>query len=594
MTDEQTGVQRRTRRRTSLSPKQHAILEMIQNSVASRGYPPSMREIGDAVGLASLSSVTHQLKQLELSGYLRRDPKRPRALEVIIPVAASVESDVPAIPVGDAAMVPLVGRIAAGIPITAEQQIDEVFPLPRQLVGKGDLFMLKVVGESMLDAAICDGDWVVIRSQQTAENGDIVAAMLDGEATVKVFRQRDGHTWLLPRNSAFEPILGDEAVVLGKVVAILRTIGPGSGRAAPRWGRPSVFHGIPGDAGPLLPWDEIRPGRGRERARVPTVGHGARQAAPGGALVIEATGLVKRYGAKTAVAGIGFQVRPGIVTGFLGPNGAGKSTTMRMIVGLDAPTAGSVTVNGRQYREHRAPLHEVGALLEAKAAHKGRTARNHLRVLAATQGIPDRRVDEVIDLAGLREVARKRVGGFSLGMGQRLGIAAALLGDPATLILDEPVNGLDPDGVRWVRTFVRELAAEGRTVLLSSHLMSEMAQTADHVIVLGRGRVLADMPIGQLIAGGGSKVSVASPRAAELLPLLRSRGATVTPQGPDRFDVTGIDAPTVGEAAAGAGIALHELTTVGSSLEEVYMSMTADEVEYRSTAPVVETERSPA
>jgi repressor LexA len=223
---DRTGTKRRTRRRTSLSPKQLAILEMIQHSVASRGYPPSMREIGDAVGLASLSSVTHQLKQLELSGYLRRDPKRPRALEVIIsvPTSTSIENDMPAIPVGDAAMVPLVGRIAAGIPITAEQQIDEVFPLPRQLVGKGDLFMLKVVGESMIDAAICDGDWVVVRSQQTAENGDIVAAMLDGEATVKVFRQRDGHTWLLPRNSAFEPILGDEAVVLGKIVAILRAI----------------------------------------------------------------------------------------------------------------------------------------------------------------------------------------------------------------------------------------------------------------------------------------------------------------------------------------------------------------------------------
>jgi ABC-2 type transport system ATP-binding protein len=308
--------------------------------------------------------------------------------------------------------------------------------------------------------------------------------------------------------------------------------------------------------------------------------------------VIEATGLVKRYGAKTAVAGIDFQVRPGIVTGFLGPNGAGKSTTMRMIVGLDAPTAGSVIVNGRRYREHRAPLHEVGALLEAKAAHKGRTARNHLRVLAATHGIPDRRVDEVIDLAGLREVARKRVGGFSLGMGQRLGIAAALLGDPATLILDEPVNGLDPDGVRWVRTFVRELAAEGRTVLLSSHLMSEMAQTADHVIVLGRGRVLADMPIQQLIAGGGSRVSVASPRAAELVPLLRSKGATVEQEAGDRFDVTEMDAASVGDAAAAAGIPLHELTTVGSSLEEVYMSMTADEVEYRSAASVAENEGS--
>ncbi|WP_375407209.1 transcriptional repressor LexA [uncultured Amnibacterium sp.] len=226
MTDELTGEKPRTRRRTSLSPKQLAILEVIQQSVAARGYPPSMREIGDAVGLASLSSVTHQLKQLELSGYLRRDPKRPRALEVIIrvPDSSTVESDVPAAQIGDAAMVPLVGRIAAGIPITAEQQIDEVFPLPRQLVGKGDLFMLKVVGESMIEAAICDGDWVVIRSQQTADNGEIVAAMLEGEATVKVFRQRDGHTWLLPRNSAFEPILGDEAVVLGKVVAILRSV----------------------------------------------------------------------------------------------------------------------------------------------------------------------------------------------------------------------------------------------------------------------------------------------------------------------------------------------------------------------------------
>lgn len=225
-TEEIPRSQRRTRRRTTLSAKQHAILEAIQESVAARGYPPSMREIGDAVGLASLSSVTHQLKQLELSGYLRRDPKRPRALEVIIPVqsTSTAEPQTSGVIHGDAVMVPMVGRIAAGIPITAEQQIDEVFPLPRQLVGKGDLFMLKVVGESMIEAAICDGDWVVVRSQPTADNGEIVAAMLDGEATVKVFRQRDGHTWLLPRNSSFEPILGDEAVVLGKVVAILRAV----------------------------------------------------------------------------------------------------------------------------------------------------------------------------------------------------------------------------------------------------------------------------------------------------------------------------------------------------------------------------------
>jgi repressor LexA len=212
-----------TRRRTSLSDKQLAILDVIQRSVSARGYPPSMREIGDAVGLSSLSSVTHQL---ELSGYLRRDPNRPRAMEVLIDLP-SIDEDAPETAgpsVGDAVMVPLVGRIAAGIPITADQQVDEVFPLPRQLTGKGELFMLKVVGESMIDAAICDGDWVVVRQQKNAENGDIVAAMLDNEATVKVFRQRDGHTWLLPRNSNFEPILGDHAEILGKVVTVLRSL----------------------------------------------------------------------------------------------------------------------------------------------------------------------------------------------------------------------------------------------------------------------------------------------------------------------------------------------------------------------------------
>jgi len=221
--DDRLGAAPGTRRRTSLSEKQLAILEYVQRSVSSRGYPPSMREIGDAVGLSSLSSVAHQLTQLELSGYLRRDPNRPRAMEVLIDVPGTEETDVVS-PVGDAAMVPLVGRIAAGIPITAEQQVEEVVPLPRQLVGKGELFMLRVVGESMIDAAICDGDLVVVRQQKTAENGEIVAAMLDGEATVKVFRQRDGHTWLLPRNSAFEPILGDEAELLGKVVAVLRSV----------------------------------------------------------------------------------------------------------------------------------------------------------------------------------------------------------------------------------------------------------------------------------------------------------------------------------------------------------------------------------
>ncbi|MCU1424164.1 MAG: LexA repressor [Microbacteriaceae bacterium] len=217
-----------TRRRKSLSDKQLAILDMIQRSVATQGYPPSMREIGDAVGLSSLSSVTHQLNQLELSGYLRRDPKRPRALEILIETPTrdtdATDSAEGNPTIGDATMVPLVGRIAAGVPITAEQQIDEVFPLPRQLVGKGELFMLKVVGDSMIDAAICDGDWIVVRQQKTAENGDIVAAMLDDEATVKVFQQRDGHTWLLPRNSAFAPILGDHAEVLGKVVTVLRAL----------------------------------------------------------------------------------------------------------------------------------------------------------------------------------------------------------------------------------------------------------------------------------------------------------------------------------------------------------------------------------
>ena len=229
MTDATTAAGRerpQTRRRKNLSDKQLAILEVIQRSIARHGYPPSMREIGDAVGLKSLSSVTHQLNQLELSGYLRRDPGKTRAMEVLIDLpGAAAENPADAAPaLGDAALVPLVGRIAAGVPITADQQVEEIFPLPRQLVGKGDLFMLKVSGESMIDAAICDGDWVVIRSQADAENGEIVAAMLDEEATVKVFRQRDGHTWLLPRNSNFEPILGDFATVLGKVVAVLRAV----------------------------------------------------------------------------------------------------------------------------------------------------------------------------------------------------------------------------------------------------------------------------------------------------------------------------------------------------------------------------------
>ncbi|MGL4339236.1 MAG: ABC transporter ATP-binding protein, partial [Rhodoglobus sp.] len=239
--------------------------------------------------------------------------------------------------------------------------------------------------------------------------------------------------------------------------------------------------------------------------------------------MIEVRELSKHYGAVKAVDDISFTVKPGIVTGFLGPNGAGKSTTMRLIVGLDRPSTGSATVNGAPYAAHRAPLREVGALLDAKAVHTGRSALNHLRALAATHAISRRRVDEVIALTGLESVARRRVGGFSLGMGQRLGIAAALLGDPATLILDEPVNGLDPEGVIWVRTLARSLASEGRTVFLSSHLMSEMAQTADHIIVLGRGRVIADAPVDDILSQStGGSVRVRTPDSARLAELLAS------------------------------------------------------------------------
>lgn len=299
--------------------------------------------------------------------------------------------------------------------------------------------------------------------------------------------------------------------------------------------------------------------------------------------MIELRHVSRRYGSTLAVDDISAVVQPGKVTGFLGPNGAGKSTTMRMIVGLDAPTSGTVLVNGKPYARHRDPLIQVGALLEARAVHTGRSARNHLLALAATHSIPTRRVDEVIELTGLRSVARKRVGGFSLGMGQRLGIAAALLGNPHTLILDEPVNGLDPEGVLWVRTLTRHLAAEGRTVFLSSHLMSEMAQTADHVIVLGRGRIIADAPIQEILAGAThGSVRVRSPQARELAPLLAGPDVTVTSAEDAVLQVTGIAAAQVGEIAAGAGITLHELTPVGASLEQAYLELTHDEVEYRT------------
>lgn len=299
--------------------------------------------------------------------------------------------------------------------------------------------------------------------------------------------------------------------------------------------------------------------------------------------MITAEGLTKRFGDKTAVQDVSFTVQPGTVTGFLGPNGAGKSTTMRMIVGLDRPTSGTATVAGREYRKLRAPLTEVGVLLDAKAVHTGRTARNHLRAMAATHGIPASRVDEVIDLAGIAPVARKRAGKFSLGMGQRLGIASALLGDPHTLILDEPVNGLDPEGVRWVRQFVRHAASEGRTVLLSSHLMSEMAQTADHVIVMGRGRVLADAPIDELVrAWTTNMVRVRTPRPADLVSAVGGPSVEVVSSAPDLLDIVGLPASRIGDLAAQHGIPLHELTPTTGSLEDAYLALTGDSVEYRT------------
>ncbi len=298
--------------------------------------------------------------------------------------------------------------------------------------------------------------------------------------------------------------------------------------------------------------------------------------------MIEVRGLTKRYGDKVAVDALTFDVRPGIVTGFLGPNGAGKSTTMRMIVGLDAPSAGSVTVNGRRYAKHAAPLHEVGALLEARSVHPSRSAAGHLQALAATCGIGKRRVAEVLDLVGLAEVADKRVGGFSLGMGQRLGIAAALLGDPDTVMLDEPVNGLDPEGVLWVRTLLRGLAEEGRTVFVSSHLMSEMALTAERLIVVGRGRLIRDQTMEEFIDSASTgRVHVRSPHAARLRDLLLADGVKVSTSAEGELDVTGWDSDEIGDRAAAAGLALHELTPVQASLEQAFMKLTADAVEYR-------------
>ncbi|GAA2740689.1 ABC transporter ATP-binding protein [Terrabacter aerolatus] len=300
--------------------------------------------------------------------------------------------------------------------------------------------------------------------------------------------------------------------------------------------------------------------------------------------MIEARGLTKRYGHKTAVDDLTFTVRPGVVTGFLGPNGAGKSTTMRMILGLDAPTSGSVLVNGKPYREHSSPLHEVGALLEARSIHTGRSAYNHLLALAQTAGIARRRVDEVVELVGLGDVAKKRAGTFSLGMGQRLGIASALLGDPRTIILDEPVNGLDPDGIRWIRTLLKSLADEGRTVFVSSHLMSEMAQTAEHLIVVGRGRLIADTSVQDFIArSSGNRVRVRTTDPEALATLLADPDVTVEATGGDALEVSGLSTDQIGVAAGRAGITLLELAAQQTSLEEAFMDLTKDAVEYHGT-----------
>jgi ABC-2 type transport system ATP-binding protein len=316
-----------------------------------------------------------------------------------------------------------------------------------------------------------------------------------------------------------------------------------------------------------------------------------------GKLMIEARGLTKRYGAKTAVDHLSFTVEPGRVTGFLGPNGAGKSTTMRLILGLDRPQSGTATINGHPYADLPTPLRVVGALLEARAMHTGRSAYNHLLFLAQSQGLPRSRVDQVLALVGLTEVARKRTGGFSLGMGQRVGIAAALLGDPQVLILDEPVNGLDPEGILWIRNLMKQLASEGRTVFVSSHLMNEMAVTADHLIVIGRGKLIADCSTEEFIERSSDKyVLVRSPDAARLSDLIAAAGGKAEPQteaeghgnGANRaaaLRVTNLDAPRIGEIAAADRIVLHELTPRLASLEEAYMELTADHVEYGDHSP---------
>ena len=305
--------------------------------------------------------------------------------------------------------------------------------------------------------------------------------------------------------------------------------------------------------------------------------------------MIEVDRLSKRFGHVIAVDGLSFTVRPGHVTGFLGPNGAGKTTTMRIILGLDAPTSGTVRIGGRPYQGLIRPLHEVGSLLNAGAVHGGRTAWFHLLSIAQSNGIGRRRVTEVLQLTGLGAVTHRRVKGFSLGMKQRLGIAAALLGDPPVLMFDEPVNGLDPEGIHWIRLLFKSLAAEGRTVFVSSHLMSEMALTADHLVIIGRGRLLADMPTDRFVESGSrTDVLVRSPRAADLASLLAARGATVVPQDEGGLAVTGLDAPAIADLAAGHGIAVHELVPRHPSLEAAYLDITSDSAEYRAGNPATE------
>ena len=301
--------------------------------------------------------------------------------------------------------------------------------------------------------------------------------------------------------------------------------------------------------------------------------------------MIRVAGLTKRYGAVTAVDDLSFEVAAGKVTGFLGPNGAGKSTTMRMVLGLDRPTAGSATVNGKRYADLAAPLREVGALLDAGAMHPGRTGRAHLRIGARSNGIPLSRVDAVIEQAGLGSAARRRVKGYSLGMRQRLGIAAALLGDPPVLLFDEPVNGLDLDGVRWIRSLLRGFADEGRTVLVSSHLMSEMQLIADRVVIIGGGRLIADSDIGDVLHGlGGQRVLVRTPRADDLHSALHERAA-VERTAPDELQVTGLPAPEVGDLAHSLGVPLHHLAEVEQSLEHAYLTLTEDSVDYHGAVP---------